>query len=288
MEANSSEQARTAVLLLGYGEVGQAFAAHLAPKVSHLAIVDPARGGAHSALQVESSPPASLRAFDLVLAAIPSADSLTAARHYAGLDGEGLYIDCSSSARETMRAAAAGFADPTRFVDAAIMGAIAVHGAKTPMLLAGTRAEAAAARLSRLDFVASPLAGGGPGDASAIKLLRSVVTKGLEALAVEGFLAARAMGLLEHVRRNLADIGRSDFSDFLDAIVRTHVVHAPRRAHEVAAALEQVEACGYPATVSRAVLARFEETAREVAHEPLEQVPTTAEAALAWLDGRLR
>ena len=105
-------------------------------------------------------------------------------------------------------------------------------------------------------------------------------------MAVEGFLTARAMGLEGRLRESLSDVGRSGFPNFLDSILRTHVTHAPRRAHEVAAAVAQIEEQGGDARLTRAVHALFQRTCSLLSSEPDPPAPQSADAALAWLDRR--
>jgi 3-hydroxyisobutyrate dehydrogenase len=276
-----------AVLVLGCGEVGRALIGQLGAQGLEPVVVDPA-GGALEGVVVHPAVSAGLGRFDLILAAVPASVAVASAKACAPHLGEALYVDLSSSSRENMVAAASEM-PAGRFVDAAIMGSVAMSGAKTPTLLSGERAPEAAGMLSRLGMNATAMPGSAPGDACAIKLLRSVVTKGLEAVAVEGFLAANRMGLLEALRDNLRDVGRTPFPDFLDAIVRTHVVHAPRRTHEVEAAIEQLRGCGVEPVVSRAVADRFRRTAE--ADRELEVVVAAGETrdlALAWLDENAR
>ena len=80
------------------------------------------------------------------------------------------------------------------FVDVAITGAVNLHGAKTPLLCAGEKAEDVAQIFKRLGTPIQ-VVGDKPGDAAALKLLRSIFTKGLEALSVECLLTAEKRGL---------------------------------------------------------------------------------------------
>ncbi|MBJ3774875.1 NAD(P)-dependent oxidoreductase [Acuticoccus mangrovi] len=281
---------RPSVLMIGYGEVGQAFAQRVAGAGAALQVVDRLHAGESVAgVTVAAEPPASLAGVDMVLAAVPSSVSVAVAEAYAALPGDFVYVDLSSSAEGAMREAAARFAGrKARFADAAIMGSVNLHGAGTPLIIAGEGSDEAADHLEAFGFEVTRLTGGKAGDASALKLLRSVLTKGLEAVAVECFVAARAMGLSDALRDNLSDIGRTSFPDFLDAIIRTHVVHAPRRAHEVAGAVAQLEERDLPASVSRAVLDAFHRTSDRLVAAAPAQPPKSADEALAWLSGETR
>ena len=277
-------------LLAGYGEVGRAVAARLAERGAPFLVVDPARAGEEvpGAGPAAAALPEDLGAFDLVLAVTPASVASGLAAEVARRPGGILHVDLSSAAPGAMAEAAALFSAPAAFVDGAIMGSVDLNGADTPIILAGSEAARAAGMLERLGLPATALADSRPGDAAALKLLRSVVTKGIEAVAVEAYVAAHRLGLADALRANLDDISRRPFPDFLDAIVRTHPVHAARRAREVEAAIGELGAHALPTDVSRAVLARFETTAGRLAADPPPQRLTarpSAREAAAWLAG---
>lgn len=279
---------RPAVLLIGYGEVGQVFTTQLSRADVHLSVVDPARAGTVvDGVIIDTTPPSSFEDYDIILAAVPSSSSLAVARLSAERPGAFVYADLSSSSRSLMREAAAFFDGcAARFADCAIMGAVSLHGARTPVIASGPGAAEAAAIMNNLGFQVTPLPVSEAGDASALKLLRSILTKGLEAVTVECFVAARAMGLSDALRDQLRDISETPFTDFLDMLVRTHVVHASRRSHEVEAALSQLKEQQVPCTVTQCVLEAFRETARRLKDTPLPQDPTpNVDEALAWLEG---
>src|SRR3546814_10014138 len=79
------------------------------------------------------------------------------------------------------------------------------------------------------------------GDAIALKLLRSVFTKGLEALAVECLMAAEHRGLRHQLYDVLSDLDESSIRSFTEAVVTTHVRHAGRRLAEVQEARCQLQ-----------------------------------------------
>lgn len=277
-------------LLAGYGEVGRAIAARLVERGAPLVVVDPAQAGtdiAGGAGTVKAALPTGLQAFDLVIAVTPASVAPGLARATASLPGAFLYVDLSSAAPAAMAEAAENFSGPAAFVDGAIMGSVDLNGADTPIILAGGEAARAAEVLTGLGLPATALSGSRPGDAAALKLLRSVVTKGIEAVAVEAYVAAHRLNLADALRANLDDISRRPFPDFLDAIVRTHPIHAARRAREVEAAIGKLAAHELPTDVSRAVLARFETTVARLAADPPPQRPSAGEAS-AWLAGDSR
>ncbi|MDJ0377317.1 NAD(P)-dependent oxidoreductase [Cryobacterium sp. PH31-L1] len=170
------------------------------------------------------------------------------------------------------------------YVDAAIMGAIALTGLQTPILLAGPRAEISLADFATIRAPARALADGEPGDAMTLKLLRTVLTKGLEALGVECLIAAESQGVRDELYLVLDDINQAGFTQFLNAIVRTHVVHAERRSHEVHRAIAQLNEIGLPGTVLAGTSERYKQTIRSLRETP--PTPGTADhidSAVGWL-----
>ena len=180
-------------------------------------------------------------AFSLVTADQALAAATACAPHLAAGT---LWVDGNSCSPGAKRAAAAAVeAAGGRYVDMAIMAPVYPKRHRTPVLLAGPEAEAAAERLSALGM-APAIAGARVGDASTIKMLRSVMMKGLEALTAECVLAARKAGVEGAVLGSLqaSDPGfdwekRSAYS------LERMMVHGIRRAaemREVAATLREL------------------------------------------------
>ena len=72
-----------------------------------------------------------------------------------------------------------------------------------------------------------------PGSASAVKMVRSVLMKGIEALAVESLVTAERQGILEEVLGCFGDADLVDFRDLIATLTQTHTVHARRRWEEM-------------------------------------------------------
>jgi 3-hydroxyisobutyrate dehydrogenase-like beta-hydroxyacid dehydrogenase len=155
-----------------------------------------------------------------------------------------LWLDgnsCSPGAKR--RAAASIEAMGGRYVDLAIMAPIAPRQHRTPMLIAGPHAAAAEAVLTSLKM--SPaIAGQKVGEASAIKMMRSVMIKGLEALTAECLLGARRAGVEGAVLASLQAsdpgfdwAGRSAYN--LERM-RHHGVRRSAEMREVAATLREL------------------------------------------------
>lgn len=166
------------------------------------------------------------------------------------------------------------------FVDVAITGAVNLGGKKTPLLVAGGKA-------GFVQELFLPLGGSvrvvgeQPGDAASLKLLRSIYTKGVEALAVECLVTAEQMGLREPLYAVLQDIDETPLRTLMESMVRTHIPHSARRRNEVAEAQQQMVRNGLAPIVSPAVEALFATTARAHAAQPFTGAST--DEAIAWL-----
>jgi 3-hydroxyisobutyrate dehydrogenase len=197
---------------------------------------------------------------------------------------ETLFIDMTTCDPDDIRTAAAEARDCGRaYADIAIMGAIALSGLKTNLLAAGEGAEAAGALFGAIAVPIRIMAPSEAGDAAAIKILRSVFTKGLEALAVECFLAAEQQGVTDKLYDAMGDIDATPLRAMLEALVRTHVIHAPRRLKEVQEAERQLHKANLPVDVLPGVRARFERTCRAIRDNPIETPDPTVAEAFAWL-----
>ncbi len=164
-----------------------------------------------------------------------------------------LWFDGNSCAPGTKRRAAAAIeAAGGRYVDLAIMAPIRPNLHRTPMLISGHHAEQALAVLESFDMTAR-IVGPDVGEASAIKMIRSVMIKGMEALTAECLLAARRAGVEEQV---LASFEASDASiawrqRSLYNLGRMHE-HGIRRAAEMREVATTLRELGLPDRMSAA------------------------------------
>lgn len=139
-----------------------------------------------------------------------------------------------------------------RYVDVAVMGGFFKQGIKAPMLAAGAEAEAAVAWMNANGFVAT-LLGPKPGSASSVKMLRSVLVKGLEALGIEALVTAQRQGILEEVLGCLGDADDMTLSGFIGMLVQTHIVHAHRRWEEMSLVAQTLRETGVDPLMTEAI-----------------------------------
>lgn len=203
----------------------------------------------------------------------------------AHLSPGAVYVDLSTANSADKRSAAAHLKGlGIGYADVAIMGAVGLTGVRTNLLAAGEQAQVALEDFTVLGAPARALADAQPGDAIALKLLRTVLTKGLEALGVEALVAAERQGVREELYQVLSDIDTEGFTSFLNAVVRTHVIHAERRFHEVDRAIAALEEAGLPSSVLAGTRQRYQQTVQARAtHTPDPAVAETIDSAVTWL-----
>lgn len=200
--------APTQTAFIGFGEAGQAFAKGLRQDQPALAIsaydikTDGPEAGAkeaeYQALDVRGAADCTTLCdgSEVILSLVTAKKAEGAAESAAQNKLAGaLYLDCNSCAPETKRRAAKRVETAGgRYVDVAIMTPVHPKLHKAPCLLAGPHADAAHTAMTALGMN-TQIAGDQIGDASTRKMIRSVMIKGLEALTLECFLAARQAGI---------------------------------------------------------------------------------------------
>lgn len=219
---------------------------------------------------------------DYVLSAVFGSASLDVAGQALPMMKAGaVYVDMTTAAPEVMAQASehAGKLG-LHFVDVAITGAVNVRGAKTPLLCAGERADIVANLFSRIGAPVKTVSGP-PGNAARLKLLRSIFSKGLEALTIECLSTAEVDGLRTQLHEVLLDIDQTPLQELMETLLTTHIEHAPRRRDEVIEAQQLMRANGIEPVVLAAVQTLFERTVDALTRgEPPAGGP---DAALEWL-----
>ena len=182
----------------------------------------------------------------IIFSTVTASSALVAARqNLPHLAARHTYIDCNSvspaAKREIAEVIQIGAA---RFIEAAVMAPVPKpKGQSVPMLISGTGAGELAESLAAFGFVMEPL--DAPfGTAAAIKMCRSIVVKGLEAVLFECVLGASRFAAEERVWASLQQsFPGLDWKKLADYMVNRVVVHGERRAREmdeVAATLRSI------------------------------------------------
>jgi 3-hydroxyisobutyrate dehydrogenase-like beta-hydroxyacid dehydrogenase len=245
------------IAIIGFGEVGGIFGNDFAQQGIEVSVFDILlASGQHREQMLSKAQSCGVRADDnlsdclrdaeLVISAVTASSALDVARDAGRLFGRGqIFLDINSVSPEAKRVAASCFEqNRAYFVEAAVMEAVPRQRLRVPMLLGGSQAGEVVERLRSLGMHATALSDR-IGVASAVKMCRSIMIKGLEALAVECLFAARQYGAEDAVLESLAATYPSDgWKDHLpDYLISRVAEHGRRRAaemREVARALKDV------------------------------------------------
>lgn len=265
--------------LIGFGEVGGIFGRDLADRGIDVAIYDillraPASREAMLAkarscgVQARESLAECLAGRELIISAVTASSASDVAEQSAPLLASGqIYLDINSVSPETKSRMAERFENSQgEFVEAAVMAAASPQRLKVPMLLGGRYAAELAPRLAAIGMNGKA-ASERVGTASATKMCRSVIIKGLEALVVESMFAARRYGAEDSVLASLAatypQMGWD--RDLPDYLISRVAEHGRRRASEMREAAQAVSDVGLDPHMARATAARQDWLADEIA-----------------------
>ncbi|MGB0632821.1 MAG: DUF1932 domain-containing protein, partial [Alphaproteobacteria bacterium] len=191
---------------------------------------------------------------DLVFSAV-TAKQVAAAGEATGphLAPGQVFLDINSASPGAKREAARAVVDAgADYVEAAVMSNVPPHGHKVPMFLAGTNAEKAAGLMSPFGMDVE-VVGTEIGQASSIKMIRSVMVKGLEALFVESLTAAHRAGVEDKVIESLGEsFPGLDWRGKAGYHLGRVALHAARRADEMEDVAETLRDIGVPPTMAEA------------------------------------
>ncbi len=252
----------TDILLIGFGEAGSTFAVAGAwGRRARAHDRDPARTSVMAQLGVArvSRLDDAMQGVPMILSLVTADQALAVARDAAALIAPGtLFCDMNSVAPQTKQAAAASIAAAGgHYVDVAVMAPVDPAGMAVPLLLSGAQAEDAQARLRALGFAKTRVVGADVGRASSIKMIRSVMVKGIEALTAECVLAAEAADVLDEVLASLdASEKAKPWGVRADYNLDRMLVHGTRRAAEMEEVVKTLDGLGTGAAMTRGTVAR--------------------------------
>ena len=255
------------VALIGFGEVGRIFARDLMAAGCEglaawdIAFVEPesaqtaaARSGG---VRIATSAADAAAGADVVISAVTAGSAIAAAEPAAGaLEQGAYYLDVNSVSPGTKQAVAALVeAGNGRFVEAAIMTSVPPRGLKSPMLLGGAHMAAFAGTMAPFAMDLTPYAER-IGAASAVKMCRSVMVKGMEALFLESMIAARHYGVEDDVLASLKDMIDQDWEKLGGYMMSRALTHGRRRAEEMREVARTVAEAGLDPLQSSATAMR--------------------------------
>lgn len=191
----------------------------------------------------------------LLISAVTASNTLAVAEEAARHVRPGtVFLDLNSASPGTkQRAAAAIEAAGGHYVEAGVMTSVPPYGIRVPMLLGGAQAPELARTLTGWDMDAKVVSEK-LGVASAIKMSRSIMIKGLEALVIEAYTNARAYGVEDHVLPTLQEtFPQIDWSRQGAYFFSRVVQHGKRRAEEMRESANTVKEAGFDPIMASAI-----------------------------------
>jgi len=247
---------RWQVGLVGYGEVGRILAEDLRKQGVKVSAYDVKLGGNqaealrdHAAtfgVALAASHADLAAQADFIVSAVTASQAVPVARACAPAVKKGAWFLDFNSASPGAKRRAAALIDGSggRYVEGAVMTSIPPYRIKVPLLLGGAGARELAPLLVALGFNAK-VASEELGVASAVKMCRSIMIKGLEAMVIESFTTARAYGVEDAVLASLAETFPAIDWEKQGAYFFQRVIeHGRRRSEEVREVAETVREIG--------------------------------------------
>ncbi len=245
------------IAMIGYGEVGSILAEDLrvrgvAVTAYDLKLDDPSRAAplvAHAkqrGTQLAASPAEALRGATLVISAVTASQTVAVAQACATAFPAGAFFLDFNSASPGAKIAASTLINAAggRYVEGAVMTSLPPYRIKVPLLLGGPDAPALLPLLNDLGFAAK-VASEKLGVASATKMCRSVMIKGLEAMVIESFTTARAYGVEDAVIASLYETFPGiDWEKQAAYFFQRVIEHGRRRSEEVREVAQTVREAG--------------------------------------------
>ncbi|WP_161861346.1 NAD(P)-dependent oxidoreductase [Algicella marina] len=255
------------IAFIGFGEAGSAIASGWEPDRHSVAAYDikteaqatvvdiRARCAEHGVICCATLAEA-LAGAELVFSTVTADQAVVAATQAAAhLPRDAFFCDLNSCAPSSKRRAEAIIAGVgARYVDVAVMAPVWPKRNMVPLLISGPHAAAACPVLTSLPM-APRVVTGAVGRASAIKMIRSVMVKGLEALTAECVLAAVAAGVEDEVLPSLLhghphmDVAAAAAYNF-----ERSMAHGERRAAEMEEVAKTLADLGLPSGMSAATV----------------------------------
>jgi 3-hydroxyisobutyrate dehydrogenase-like beta-hydroxyacid dehydrogenase len=280
------------IAFIGFGEAGHAIASGLhdagVSGMSAWDILFPKPQGQKlkqaaeaTGVRCAQSAADAVRGADMIISAVTAASSTEAAQSVAShLAGAPYFLDINSVSPGRKQNSASTLGNAARYVDVAIIAPIYPARHQTPMLIAGPHAKAVAPVLTGLGMKVND-AGAEIGAAAAIKMVRSVMIKGIEALTLECFLAAARAGIVDEVATSMKNnYPGLDWAKIVPYNLERMANHGERRAAEMEESAETLRELGVEPLMTSATVKRQREMGQIGTQQPVRAVLDKDRAAM--------
>ncbi len=231
-----------------------------------------------------------IRNADYVLSTVTPQRAESAARMCAAhLRAGQMYVDLNSTA-PAVQVAVRRIVERTgaEFVEGVILGAVGATGAATPVLTGGGQGGRAADILTRLGLSVSHYS---PeiGKASEFKMIRSIFSKGLEALLLEMMIAAKKTGIEKDLWQDVVVefMSRNPFERVAANWVETHPAACARRHYEMEQVVATMRAAGVEPVMTSGTEAFFRRSCSLALAEAFSEKPKSVAAVVDFMERKL-
>jgi 3-hydroxyisobutyrate dehydrogenase-like beta-hydroxyacid dehydrogenase len=288
------------VAFVGFGEVAAAFSLGLSRRGALIAaydvLLEEADGAARlakraSGLPVEFLPlPAALAGARFVFSTVTTSSARQAAARSAPHLAPGqFYIDLNAS-MPSIKEEIERIVRPSgaAFVEGALLGAVGVTGAATAILTGGPNGVQSARELSELGLNATFFSEE-VGKASTFKMLRSIFSKGMEALLIEFLTAGERAGMREALWKEVTDLlANHPFEKVAGNWIVSHVGAHERRYHEMMQVTEVMRALGVEPVMTAATEEFFRRSGSLGFEHSFREKPAAMDQVIRVFEERLR
>jgi 3-hydroxyisobutyrate dehydrogenase-like beta-hydroxyacid dehydrogenase len=286
------------VAFIGFGEVASAFSSAIAARGAGIAAYDVLFDQPGGLDRLTARSPDSkvrfcrledaLRGARYVLSTVTTTVAQEAARRCVPHLGAGqTYVDLNAT-DPGIKVEIGGIVSPSgaAFVEGAVLGAVGVTGAKTEVLLGGPHARRAEREIAgelglNVRFYSEEV-----GKASMFKMLRSVFSKGLEALLIEFLVAGERAGIRDDLWREVTELmAQHPFEKTASNWVRSHATAHARRYHEMKQVANVLRQLGLDPVMTAATVAFFERSGSLGLNKRFTATPATLDEVVQFFSG---
>lgn len=229
-----------------------------------------------------------VQSVDIIISAVPSSFTLdVCAKIKKHLRSNHIYADVSASTPTSkMKIWDSVKETGVLFVDAAMMGSLPKDKHKVPITASGNGADKFKELMMPYNMKITT-AGEKPGDASAIKLIRSIYMKGIASLMIEMLQAADAYGVTDEVIGSISkSMDNIPFTNHLDRLVIGSAIHCKRRADELKGSIAMLEEVNLDSSMTESAMHRLQDLEKyEFAKRYIEEKPSSWQEIIESLRG---
>jgi len=251
---------RQKIGFIGFGEVGRVFAREMknrGAEVYYYDIVEKKREGWIPLLSLDGL----IQTCDIILSTVVSQVAIGVAREASRyLNSEKTYADMNSTSASVKKEIAKIIEkSDANFIEGAILSAVGETGSRAAILVSGKEAREFSRLMNELGLVNLKYFSPHIGEASMVKMIRSVFSKGLECLLLEMLVAGRRAGVADYLWKDVVDfMTKNSFDRVAQNWIKTHPGACERRYHEMVQVRETLEEIGVEPLMTRATMDFFE------------------------------